>query len=99
MKVVFSRSAGADLEAIGDHIARDSPARAVSFLLELEKNAQQIGNNPKAYPLVPRYEDRGIRRRVHGEYLIFFRIEADKVTILHVLHGARDYASLLFPDD
>jgi plasmid stabilization system protein ParE len=30
--------------------------------------------------------------------LIFYRIEADRVVIVHVLHGARDHESLLFPE-
>jgi len=40
----------------------------------------------------------GIRCRVHGNYLIFYRIDPDKLTIIHALQGARDYELLLFPD-
>jgi toxin ParE1/3/4 len=47
---------------------------------------------------VPRYEHWGIRRCVHGNYLIFYRVRADAVDIVHVLHGAMDYESMLFPD-
>jgi plasmid stabilization system protein ParE len=32
------------------------------------------------------------------QYLIFYQIEADRVEILRVLHGAMNYESLLFPD-
>jgi toxin ParE1/3/4 len=53
---------------------------------------------PRAYPLLPNWEDRGVRRRVHGNYLIFYRISADVVEFLHVLHGATDYERVLFPD-
>jgi plasmid stabilization system protein ParE len=35
---------------------------------------------------------------VFGAYLIFYRVEADRVSIIHILHGARDYEALLFPD-
>ncbi|MFD2183895.1 type II toxin-antitoxin system RelE/ParE family toxin [Rhodoplanes azumiensis] len=49
--------------------------------------------------MIPCWEDRGIRRRTHGNYLIFYRIEDDEVQVLHVLHGARDYTSILFPDE
>jgi plasmid stabilization system protein ParE len=31
-------------------------------------------------------------------YLIFYRIEAERVVLVHVLHGAWDHESLLFPD-
>ena len=53
---------------------------------------------PHAYALVPRHEDSGVRRLPHGNYLIFRRVTADAVEILHVLHGARDYEPIVFPD-
>ncbi|WP_258889806.1 type II toxin-antitoxin system RelE/ParE family toxin [Sphingomonas sp. SUN019] len=45
-----------------------------------------------------RYEHQGIRRCLHGKYLIFYRIEDDAVAILHVLHGSRDYTAILLLD-
>jgi toxin ParE1/3/4 len=53
---------------------------------------------PRAFPPMPRYERHGIHRRPVGNYLIFYRIEAERVVIVYVLHGARDYESLLFPE-
>jgi plasmid stabilization system protein ParE len=44
-------------------------------------------------------KSRGMRRVAHGNYLIFFRIVDARVEVVHVLHGARDYEHLLFPDD
>jgi plasmid stabilization system protein ParE len=99
MKVVLTAEALGDLEQIGDYIAQDNPARAASFIDELIGKARQLGDLPEGFPLVPRYERLGIRRRVHGNYLIFYRAEADRVTVIHILHGARDYEALLFPDD
>ncbi len=43
-----------------------------------------------ASPSSPGYEHHGIRRRVHGNDLIFYRVEGTKVVIVHVLHGATD---------
>jgi plasmid stabilization system protein ParE len=40
-----------------------------------------------------------VRHRVHGNYLVFYRVEADGVTVLHVLHGATDYAEVVFRED
>ena len=98
MKVVFTTTAEDDLESIADWIARDSPRRALSFVQELRESCLGLARMPEAFPLVPRYENRGVRRRVHGAYLIFYRPEDDRLTIIHVLHGARDYEPLLFPD-
>lgn len=96
MKVRFTTEARTDLQLIGDYIAKDNPFRALSFVDELEQKCLTIAASTKAFPLIPRYEKHGIRRRVHGSYLIFYRVEAEQVVIVHVLHGATDYAAILF---
>ena len=99
MRVVFSHQAQAGLREIAFFIARDDKMRALSFVRELRTKAQDVGGMPRAFPLVPRYEHHGIRRRPFGNYLIFYRIEDDRVSIVHILHGARDYERLLFRDE
>lgn len=54
---------------------------------------------PRAFPLVPRYEHTGVRRRPYGEYLIFYRIGIENIEVLHVLNGAMNYEAILFPDE
>ena len=97
MIVHISAEAEADLESIGDYIARDNPVRAVSFIRELRAKCMNLADVPEAFPLVPRYENLGVRRRVHGEYLIFYRVQGDRLAVIHVLHGAMDYGPILFP--
>lgn len=98
MIVRLTREAERDLEAIADHIARDNPERALSFVRELRGACLGPADFPERFPLVPRYEREGVRHRVHGNYLIFYRVEAEAVTVLHLLHGATDYGEALFPD-
>jgi len=95
--VVITKEADADLERIGDFIAHDNPVRAVSFVAEIEDRCKRLAVIPRAFPLVPRYEDTGVRRRPYGDYLIFYRVEDDTVQVLHILHGSQDYEALLFP--
>jgi len=45
------------------------------------------------------HEASGIRRRVHGNYLIFYRVKVQTIEILRVLHAAMDYERLMFPQD
>ena len=97
MIVELSDEAERDLEAIGDTIAAGDPPRALSFILELREKCLELGDLPERYQLVPRYKSSGIRRRVHGRYLIFYRVRTDKVVVIHVLHGAMDYEPILFP--
>lgn len=98
MIVDLSALAERDLEHIGDWIARDNPARAVTFIEEIRRACIDLEAFPERFPLVPRYESQGVRHRANGNYLIFYRVEPGKVVILHVLHGARDYSALLFPE-
>lgn len=97
MKVAITDPAEADLESIGDWIARDNPARAVSFVKELRQACFAIGTRPRAHAFVAHRRAEGIRRRVHGSYLIFYRVTT-LVEIVHVLHDARDYENILFSE-
>jgi plasmid stabilization system protein ParE len=98
MIVVLTAEAEADLEQIADYIAADNPKRALSFVVELRQCCERLAEIPKGFPLVPRYEHVGIRRRVYGAYLIFYRVTAGQVEVLHILHGAVNYEPLLFPE-
>jgi len=95
VKVRFSAQAERELREIGAWIARESPEHAVRFILALRQTARQIGGAPRGFPLIERYAAKGIRRRAHGNYLIFYRVEGSQIVILHIIHGARDYAALL----
>ena len=97
MIVELTVAAQADLEAIGDYIARDNPTRALSFIRELYRSCNELAEMPEAWPIVSRYEQYHIRRRVHGRYLIFYWVGAEQVTVLHILNGSMDVEALLFP--
>lgn len=98
MKVEITDAAKADLVEIGEFIRPHSPKRAITFVDELLDRCVTLADMPEAFPLVPRYEHHGIRRCVHRDYLIFYRINKNLVEVIHILHGARNYEALLFPD-
>ncbi len=98
MKVIFAPAATRELLEIGERIRKENPARAVTFVDEIIDHCYTLAELPRRHPLVPRYEHWGIRRCVHGNYLIFYRVREEAIDIVHVLHGASDYESLLFPD-
>jgi toxin ParE1/3/4 len=87
-QLVLSPRARLDLEEIGDYIARDNPARAITFVDELRIHCFRIAATPTADParedLAP-----GLRMAIHGRYLIFFRENAERVRIERILHSAR----------
>jgi len=98
MRVLISPSAEADLVSIGEWISWDNPARAATFLNELKSACGRLADDALAYPVVDRYARAGIRRRSYKRYIILYRIHTDTVEILRVVHGARDYETILSQD-
>ncbi len=99
MRVVITAEAEADLKQIAGYISEQSIDTAPNFMRELREKCESLADAPRAYPLVPRHERFGIRRRPLGNYLIFYRIGTDVIDVVHILHGARNYEPLLFPDE
>ena len=83
-----------DLEAIGDFIATDDPARAVSFIDEMLSVCSRIVERPEAFQ---RRDDlaEGMRQAIHGHYLILFTADDEGVVIERVVHGARRLEDLI----
>jgi toxin ParE1/3/4 len=96
--VVVTAEAESDLEQIATCIAEQSVEVALNFVRELRKRCESLADAPRGYPLVPRHEHLGIRRRPFGNYLIFYRVDPGAIEVVHILLGARDYEPLLFPE-
>lgn len=76
----------AQLQATRAHIAIDNPHAARRIFLSLLKAAESLNLLPsRGRPI-----SRGRRELTHLQpYLIRYRVEDDRVTILEVRHGAR----------
>ena len=66
----------------------------MSFVHELRDKALALASLPLAFPLVPRYKCHGVRRRIYGNYGIFYTLRNQLVVVIHILHNARDYQSI-----
>ena len=95
MRVAFTRSARADLTAIGRYILEPNPSRADAFLDELLQCCLEIGDMPEAFAAVHLPRLGAMRRRVFERYLVFYKIDQTTVTIVRILHGARNYERIL----
>jgi toxin ParE1/3/4 len=93
MQCLFSPRAEADLEEIGDYIARDNPTRAVTFIREIRELCQNITAVPEGNLLRPDLGE-GIRMAPFRRYLVFYTVGTDSVRIERILHGARDIPNL-----
>lgn len=94
MKLVFSRGSERDLEQIIDHIARDNPRRALSFVRELRDAARALVRNPEGRPKAS--FDPRIRRSVHRGYNLYYAILPGELRILAIIHGSRADDAVLF---
>ncbi len=89
MKVSFSPVARDDLLEIALYIAQDNPARALSFVEELEGKCTALGSAPGIGTARPELGE-GIRMLPHGRYLIFYRQTLRALRIERIMHSARD---------
>ena len=99
MIVVLAAEPEADLEQIAGYVAEQSPRSALNLVRELRERCESLLHAPRGYPLVPRHEHLGIRRRSFGRFLIFYRIGGDTIEVIHILRDGGDYEPLLFPEE
>jgi len=78
------------IEAIGDHIARDSPQNAILWLEKLYQRIDALGNLPEVHAVLYSEEEAGaeVRQTFYGVYRILYSIDGDVVHVLTVRHGA-----------
>ena len=93
MRFRFSRRAEADLDEITAYIARDNPARAVTYVRELREHCRGLLMFPEARRLRPELGE-AVRLSVFGNYVVLYVVHPDLLEIRRVVHGARDLADL-----
>ena len=91
VQISWSNIAIADLKAIKEYIARDSPRFARIQLQKIRDRVTVLKKNPEAGKQNTESEDPAIRELVEGNYRIIYEVVAkDRIHILLVHHGARD---------
>jgi len=94
MRVRLSKKALDDIRGIAAFISDHNPERAISFADELLDACEGIATYPRSYRTRPQLA-RGVRARFYGQYAILFTATRDLVSILRVVHAARDLAALM----
>jgi len=86
-----------DLEETIDYISEDSISAAEKLLFKINSAL----TNLTEYPLIGKtYKEtklpyRGYRYIVVDDYLIFYKIENNSIVVYRIIHGARNYKSIL----
>jgi len=88
-EIFWSDRAIADLEAIGDYVARDNPAAAERWVNRLIQTVEKAAVAPLVGRQVPELGRHDIRETYLRKYRIVYRVTADQVEILTVFEGHR----------
>ena len=78
-------------------ISADNPTAANNLANQIEKDLELLSENSKLGQ-IPRDDDLkklGYRYLIVQNYLLFYTIEKRTILVHRILHGARDYKSLL----
>ena len=89
-QVVWTKLAFADLDAIYDYIAKESPFYAQKTVEGLISRVEFLTSFPEAGRQVPEYMRKEIREVIEGNYRIFYKLGKEDVFIIRVHHAARN---------
>ena len=88
-RVVWSRRALQDVEAIAEYIVRDSAAYAAIVVRTIVNQTNILSRFPHSGRKVPEFDDDDIRELLAYTYRIIYRVQDEEVIISAVIHGKR----------
>ena len=99
LRVRFEKEARSDIREIGLYFAQRAPEVRIRFKQAINKTVRVLARSPNLGERCQfrNPQTKGMRKwRVDGfpNHVIFYRSVGDKLEILRVLHGARDYAAM-----
>ncbi len=100
-KLFIADEAKNDIDSIVSHIVNvlKNPTAAKNLLTQIESVIDAISLNPLAFPLCldKRLKAKGYRKVSVKNYIVFYRVNAEKNTvyILRVIYGRRNYINFL----
>ena len=96
-RIRFLRIAEEDFTEIISYIAADNPKVAETLANDIEKNLELLSENPLLgrIPRDAEIKKLGYRYLAVRNYIIFYTIENKTIYIHRILHGARNYKSVL----
>jgi len=96
MRLLLSGRAKQDLIEIWEYIASHDEEAADHYIDHLRRRAMELITHPE----LGRSRDdihHGIRSLLSRNHLLFYRIRADEIQILRILHGSMDLPNQDFP--
>ena len=94
MRLRVTRLAQSDVDQIHDQIAIDKPLAARRWVQNTRAQFKFLARNPGMGQVRDELRP-ALRSFSHGNYVVFFRVQAEALEIVRVVHGRRD-VNLLF---
>lgn len=88
MRVHWTETAQAHLDAIYTYIANNSETYALRMVDRITRWSSQIAELPLSGRRVPEYGVDQVREVFSGPYRIIYYIKPDQIDVIAVLHGA-----------
>ena len=89
MRVHWTQNSIDHLVNIYEYIALNSPTYAKRMVDRITRRSEQIADLSLSGRKVPEYQSEDIRELIEKPYRIIYRIKADQIDVLAVIHGAR----------
>ncbi len=90
-RLVWTAQAQSALDEILQYIAQDSPQAARALLVEALGAAEGLATLSERGRVVPELDDFSVRELFVQSYRLMYEVTPEQVTILAILHGARDF--------
>jgi len=88
VQVIWTDPAPECVDEIAVHIARDDPAAADRWTLELFAAVERLVDFPESGRMVPELATRDVRELIFGAHRVFYRVGL-AVEVLSVRHGSQ----------
>ena len=88
-RVIWTRGAVEDVEAVKAYVARDSVRYATLLAERIVAAVDRLETFPESGRVVPEVGDESLREVIYGAYRIVYRIKAESVEVVTVHHAAR----------
>ena len=87
VELIWTEPALGDLDAIVDYIALDDPNAAAGLLQRVFRHVEQLTAHPASGSAPRELRGSSYRQIIEPPCRVFYRAEADRVIILHVIRG------------
>ena len=86
MKIIWSPLAMDRVSEIAEYIAQDNRAAAESWIKAVFGKVAALKRFPESGRIVPETDNRTIRELIYGNFLIIYRLEEKRISVLTVRH-------------